>query len=78
MQDGVLGEVHQNGEAVTLAAAEHDEIDLPLTGHPDDLRFDISGLDAVKGVRETELRRQRSETLARAHEQLYPRCGPPA
>ncbi len=45
MQDGVFGKIHQDGQAVALAAAEHDQIGGFLVGNAQNFRLGVAGFD---------------------------------
>src|SRR5688500_13536522 len=54
VQDRVFGEIEQNCEAVTLAAAERDECACESLGRADDLRFDAARFHELFAVGKTE------------------------
>src|SRR6185437_5520204 len=70
MQDGVLGKIQQDRQAVALTAAEHDQIDFALARDTHDLRLDVAGFDAVRGAWKAELLCQCGNTLTGPRQQL--------
>ena len=53
VQHRVLGEVHQDREAMALAAAEHDQIRAFLSGDAQNLGLGVAGLDPAGRALET-------------------------
>ncbi len=65
MQHGVFGEIHKNGQAVTLAGAQHDQVAADRPRYADDFGLDAADLHPLMVAVDTDVGTQRNQPLAR-------------
>jgi hypothetical protein len=65
VQNRVLGEVQEQCKAVTLAAAENDQVGLQALSRSNDLGLDASGFNELGPIVQTQLRGELGQSLAR-------------
>src|SRR3984885_12612290 len=70
MQHGVGGEIDENRQSMSFAAAEHDEVNVAVARDPDNVGFDVSYFDLAVRVGPSEFGGKRGEARLRARDQL--------
>src|SRR5579863_9393613 len=70
MQHSVGGEIDENRQSMSFAAAEHDEINVAIARDPDDVGLDVANFDLAACVGPSELSSKRGETRPRPLDQL--------
>src|ERR1700684_134906 len=70
VQNGVLGEVDENREAMTLAASQHDQVRALFLGHPQNLCLGIAHFDPATHVPGAGARDELPDSCARAVDEV--------